>query len=136
MNRYTNQFRQQFEKKVVDVYAKVAIGATGAPTLSATNSKGVLSVTRNSAGLYTFVFGTNTVLPKDTYVKLLGISHVFASGSSAPAAPSLNIVAISVATVNVCSLQVQFRDVSGTAADPANGETLYIDFCMGDSTAP
>lgn len=136
MNRYLNQFRQQFENKVVDVYARVAIGGTGAPTLSAVNSKGVLSVTRDGLGLYTFVFGTSAALPKDTYVKLLGVTPVFQSGSSAPAAPLMNIVANSLSIAGVCSLQVQFRSVAAAAADPASGEILFIDFCMGDSTAP
>lgn len=126
----------QQEKRVIDVYAKVAIGATGAPTLSAVNSKGVLSITRNGVGLYTFVFGTNAALPKDTYVKFLHLGVVFNSGSSAPAAPIFNIAADSVSTANVCSLQVQFRDAANAAADPANGEIMYADFCMGDSTAP
>lgn len=136
MNRYLTQFRQQFEKKVVDVFANVTIGSTGAPTLSATNSKGVLSITRVSAGLYTFVFGTNSSLPKDTYVKLLNVSCVFNSGSSAPASPLLNVVANSVSTAGTCSLQVQFRSLAGAATDPASGEILYVDFCFGDSTAP
>ena len=136
MNRWCNQFRLQQEKRVIDVYAKVAIGSTGAPTLSAVNSKGVLSVTRNGTGLYTFVFGTNTALPKDTYVKVLHVGAVFNSGSSAPAAPIFNIAADSVATANVCSIQIQFRDAANAAADPASGEVMYMDFCLGDSTAP
>lgn len=136
MNRWCNQFRLQQEKRVIDVYARVAIGGTGAPTLSAVNSKGVLSVTRNGTGLYTFVFGTNSALPKDTYVKFLHLGVVFNSGVSAPAAPIYNIVADAVATANVCSLQVQFRDAANAAADPASGEIMYADFCMGDSTAP
>lgn len=136
MNRWTNQFAATFEKRVIDVFGKVSFAGAGVPTLSAVNSKGIISITRNATGLYTFVFGTNSQLPKDTYVKLLHASAVFNSGVSAPAAPIMNVVADNVAVANVCSLQVQFRDAANAAADPASGEILYIDFTMGDSTAP
>lgn len=65
-------FSHERERKVVN--ARVTFGATGAPTLDAANSKGVLSVTRQAAGIFTFQFGTtsNGVSALDTYVKLLG----------------------------------------------------------------
>lgn len=136
-NRWLNQFKKTFEKEVVCVYAHITFGAAGAPTLDTANSKGIVSVTRNSAGKYTFVFGTRAGM-LDTYNKLLMVKHVFdASGNSgtAPASPSMFILANSVATINVASLQIEFN-ITGTATDPASGEGVYVEFAFKNSTAP
>jgi hypothetical protein len=45
-NRRFEQFQLSLEKAVVTLYGKVAIGSTGAPTISAANSKGILSIVR------------------------------------------------------------------------------------------
>jgi hypothetical protein len=135
-NRYYNQFQATLAPKVVSLYAHVTFGASGAPTLDTANSKGIVSVTRNAAGKYTFVFGTKAGM-LDTYNKLLMVKHVFdASGNSgtAPASPSMFILANSVATAGTCSLQVEFN-AAGTATDPASGEGVYMEFIFKDSTA-
>ena len=136
-NRFMNQFPLALEQKVVNLFAHVTFGSTGAPTLDKANSKGIVSVTRNSAGKYTFVFGTTTA-SLDVYYKLLCVKHVFdATGNSgtAPASPGLYITGNSVATVGTCSLQVVFN-AAGTATDPASGEGVYLQFIFKDSTAP
>lgn len=133
-NRYTTQFTQTLEKKVIHVYGKVTFGATGAPTLVAAQSKGIVSVTRNNTGEYTFVFGTKAGM-LDVYNKLLMMRHVFNSGSSAPASPSCYIKTDSVATAGTCSLRVVFNS-AGTATDPASGEAVHLEFIFKDSTAP
>lgn len=132
MNRYLTQFPLTFEKKVVNVFAKVTFGASGAPTLDKANSKGIVSVTRNSAGDYTFVFGTQAGM-LDTYVKLLGVTHVF-KNTSAPASPAMFIKNDSTGTAGTCSMEVVFNS-AGTATDPASGEVLLMQFTFGDSTA-
>lgn len=135
-NRYFNQFRYSLEKKVVDIFAHVTFGAAGAPTLDTANSKGVVSVTRNAAGKYTFVFGTQAGM-LDVYNKLLMAKHIFdASGNAgtAPASPSMYLLANNVAVAGTCSLQVEFNS-AGTATDPASGEGVYIQFTFKDSTA-
>ena len=134
MNRWLNQFPLVFEKKVVNVFAKVAFGAAGAPTLSAVNSKGIVSVTRNGAGDFTFVFGTKAGM-LDTYVKLLGAQVVFNSGSSAPTAPAMYVKADNISVSGTCSLTVVLN-AAGVATDPAIGEIGYFNFILGDSTAP
>jgi hypothetical protein len=136
MNRYLTQFPLMFEKKVVSVFAKVTFGASGAPTLTTTSSKGIVSVTRNSAGTFTFLFGTKAGM-LDTYVKLLCIKHVFdTSGtSSAPASPSVYVALNSIATVGTSTIKIVFN-AAGTATDPASGEIVYLEFILGDSTAP
>jgi hypothetical protein len=142
-NRWLNQFTKAFQKEVVHVFARVTFGASGAPTLVQGNpplSSGILSVTRNSTGVYTFVFGTqiNAVNNIDVYPYLLRISHVWdESGNSgtAPLAPALFIKANSVATAGTGSVQVVFNS-AGTATDPASGEAVYLDFVMRNSNAP
>lgn len=121
-----------FENVVKTVYAKVAIGATGAPTLSASNSKGVVSVTRNSAGLYTFVFGTATG-NLDTYVKLLNVKITFQNASAIAAAPITYVRTLAIATAGTASVQVGCVNGSLAATDPASGETMYAEFVFGDS---
>jgi hypothetical protein len=136
-NRYMTQFQLTLEKKVSTVFAHVTFGASGAPTLDAANSKGVVSVTRSSAGKYVFVFGTKAGM-LDTYNKLLGVDPVFdtiGTSGAAPAAPNMAVVANSVAVAGTCSLTIQFFNSAGTATDPASGEGLYIAFTFKDSTA-
>ena len=136
MNRWLNQFQLTFEKKVVDVYGKITFGATGAPTLSQVNSKGIVSVTRVSAGKYTFVFGTKAGM-LDTYVKLIDVNAVYdtTGTSAAPAAPGLYVSNNSISIVNTASLTLVCTNNSGVATDPASGEIGYFNFTLGDSTA-
>lgn len=136
-NRWRNQFVSSLEKIVVNLFAEVTFGASGAPTIVSANTKGIISVTRNSAGIYTFVFGSapNSINVLDTYVKLLDCKVVYNSGASAPASPGLYIKANNVSTAGTCSLQVVLNS-AGTATDPASGEIGYFKFVLGDSTAP
>lgn len=136
-NRWRNQFVSSLEKVVVDLFAEVTFGASGAPTIVAANTKGFISVTRNSAGTYTFVFGSapNSINALDTYVKFLNAHVIFNSGSSAPASPGMYVKANSVSTAGTCSIQIVLN-AAGTATDPASGEIGYFSFTLGDSTAP
>ena len=72
----------QLEKQVVRLYARVTFGASGAPTLVANRCKGIVSVTRNSTGVYTFVFGTNAAnttaqASLDFYYRLLSVTVLY-----------------------------------------------------------
>lgn len=133
-NRYNTQFPLAFEKKVVNIYAQVTFGATGAPTLNVVNSKGVVSVTRNSTGDFTFVFGTQVKM-LDVYVKFLSAKVTYNSGASAPLAPGMYIKANNIATFNTASIELVLN-AAGTPTDPASGEIGYFEFIFGDSTAP
>lgn len=136
-NRYFRQFRNTLEPQVVDIFAQVSFGAAGAPTLSAANSKGIVSVTRTATGRYVFVFGTN-VQSKDTYVKLLGVTATWdatANSGTAPAAPIVYLFANAISTIGTASVTVQCLDAAGVAADPASTEIVHIDFTLKNSTA-
>lgn len=129
--RYRSQFRFSMHKDPVDIFARVSFGAAGAPTLDAKNSPGIVSVTRNSAGNYTFVFGTNSQIALDTYNYLLMVKHVF-SQSAAPAAPGMWVSANAISTVGTASITLQFN-AAGTPTDPASGESVLLDFILRNS---
>jgi hypothetical protein len=133
--RYRSQFRFSFHKDIVDIFAHVSFGASGAPTLDAVNSPGIVSVTRNSAGNYTFVFGTNSQLALDTYNYLLMAKACFVDPSAAPAAPGFYVSNNSISTSGVASITVQFN-AAGTPTDPASGENVLIEFTLRNSSVP
>src|ERR1700743_2733950 len=89
-NRYTTQFYNCLQKGVNAVIAKVQFGASGAPAIlrDVFNSQGLVSVTRNSQGVFTFVFGTQAGM-LDFYNTLLNFDVSFdtIATSAAPAAP-------------------------------------------------
>lgn len=131
------------ERTVVDIFARITFGATGAPTLVASQSKGILSVTRNSAGKYTIVFG-RAAGSLDTFPKLLMIKHLFdASGNSgaSPAAPNMVLLNDSSATAGTASIQIEFTgptaggNTAQIATDPASGEAVDLEFSFRNSTA-
>ena len=138
-NRYTTQFFNTLSKGITGIYARVTFGAAGAPTIdrSGFQSQGVVSVTRNSTGLYTVVLGTQTGM-LDVYFKLLMVKHLFdesGNGGSAPAAPGMFLVANSVAVAGTCSFQIEFNS-AGVATDPASGEAVCLEIVLKNSTAP
>lgn len=120
------------------IYGRVNFGATGAPTLVQGNppaSPGIVSVTRNAAGQFTFVFGTQAGM-LDVWPRILGAQVMYNSGSSAPAACSMAIITNSVATAGTCSLKVRLSDFAGADVDPASGEIGYFEFIFTNSNAP
>ena len=117
-NRRFYQFLYSFQKAPVFLWAKVAIGATGAPTLDASFSRGVTSITRNSAGLYTVVLN-------DNYSDLLGVNPTLVLASGSPAAITSVVRANNVAAA-AKSVQVGFLDSAGAAVEVTNGATLLL----------
>lgn len=131
-NRYFNQFRYSLEKKVVDIFSHMTFGGGGAVTLDAANSKGVVSVTHDAAGKYTFVFGTQAGM-LDVYKSLLNVQGVF-KNSVAPVSPVISVTTDNSGVAGSASIQV-LLSVGGVATDPASGEQLYLQFTFKDSTA-
>lgn len=88
-------YSHERERKVVN--SRVTFGAAGAPTLDGINSIGVLSITRQSTGLFTFQFGFSggqgNVI--EGYVKLLGVetlpdvSYIVGAAPAAVGQPAL-----------------------------------------------
>lgn len=139
-NRYFNNQAFTMEPAIVKLFAKVSFGNSGAPTLSATESKGVVSVTRDNQGIFTFVFGTQAGM-LDVYYKLKHVAVIFdtsgVGANTAPAAPIVALSANAVATPASCSLQITLFDADTPAAtDPASGEIGYFEFTLKNSNAP
>lgn len=127
-NRRLRQFQYSLENKVVNIFGKVEIGAAGAPTISAADSKGIASIARNSAGKYTITL-------EDYYVKFLGIevSQLLAAGTPA-ASSSVQCVVRSVSPQSAKTVVIEFVDNAGAAIELTNGSTLYIHAKFNDST--
>jgi hypothetical protein len=130
--RYRSQFRFSMHKDPVDIFARVSFGAAGAPTLDSANSPGIVSVTRNSAGNYTFVFGTNSQIALDSYNYLLNVEARFVS-SAAPASPGMFVSNNSISIPGTASITLQFN-AAGVATDPASGEQVLLDFILRNSS--
>jgi hypothetical protein len=127
-NRYFDQFQLSLEKSKVRLFGKVSIGATGAPTLDAVNSKGVASITRNSAGNYTVVL-------QDVYSRFMDFHPCLVVGAGTPAAPHCFVVSESVANVASKAIVIQFTAADGvTATDPADGESLRFTLDLKNSS--
>lgn len=112
---------QALEKEVKSLYLQVAIGASGAPTL--TKGLGSASIARNSAGNY-------TVTLQDKYVRLMGC-QVMQLNSSAEDI-TVQLLAESVSSAKT----VQFVcKTDATATDPSSGSKLFIRLDLKNSTA-
>jgi hypothetical protein len=127
-NRRFNQFQYSLEFNVVHLFMKVAIGSTGAPTLSAANSKGIASISRSGVGKYLITLS-------DAYNKFLSIDSVVnnAAGISVSADLGILTTGTNVSTSTGGTLVVQFS-AAGVAAEMASGDTLYMHICLGNSS--
>lgn len=123
-NRLYTQFRYSLEKRVVDLFADVTFGASGAPTLNTAKSKGVKSITRSSAGKYVLTL-------QDSFNGLLMLKHSFVN-ATAPAAPGAYIVSHTVGSASPATITIQFN-AAGTATDPASGEEALLQVVLKDS---
>jgi len=120
-NRNFNR-KQVLEKEIKEIYLKVAIGASGAPTLVARANVGVTSISRSSAGVYVITL-------QDKYMRLMHSSVRI----MAPVAENLTtqVVSENVAVAKT----ITFRCVNGTVAtDPASGDNFLIALQLKNSS--
>lgn len=128
-NRLYTPVAFHLEKNVVDLFADVTFGATGAPTLVKANSKGFLSVTRTSAGLFVVTLGGSAGV--DKYNRLLSCQATFILATGIPAAPVMHVVSC---TGSVCTIQFETA-AAGSATDPASGEEVLLHLSLSNSKA-
>lgn len=114
-NRY-----QALEKEVKTLYAEVAIGTTGAPTL--TKGLGIASIARTGTGTY-------TITMEDKYVRLMHVAITELNSSTEDITTQLKSQDMSAKTIEF------FTKTAGAAADAADGSTLYIKMEMKNSTS-
>lgn len=124
-NRLMDQFKYSLEKKICQIYCDFTVGGTGAPTLVSLNSKGVTSITRNSAGKYTIVLD-------DNYTKFLG-GHISVINAVAAAAPITQFWSASPSTGTIV---IQLLDAAGAAADLASGAEVVVKMELGNTSVP
>lgn len=122
------QFRYSYERDVYELFAKVNIGAAGAPTIASGNAKGITSIVRNSAGNYTITLD-------HAYNRLLDVTCQSISGASPQAAPLVTIQSEAVATASAPTVRLAMRAADNTTAtDPASGEVLLIRIAVRNSS--
>jgi hypothetical protein len=118
-NRNYNR-HQSLEKEIKSLYADVAIGASGAPTIN--KALGVESITRDSAGVYILTL-------QDKYTRLVAVNAVQLVAS----AQDLNIQ-LEAEDVDGAKT-ITLRCVSaGVETDPANGSRLLINIDLKNSS--
>jgi len=127
MNRLYTQFRLSLEKRMIDIYALFAVGATGAPTLDSANSKGVASIARVSAGLYDITF-------QDNYVALMAASDMITLASGDPSSVGGMIVRSVTLGSSGAAVRVLFVDSAGAAVELDNGASVALHFEWKGST--
>jgi hypothetical protein len=138
------QYSYQLERGVVKLYARINIGAAGAPTLVTTTttsgnpSKGILSVARTAAGTYRVTFGKNdgvSGLSYDRYQRVLNISGDVI-GAAVGTTSSVQLIAEQV-TAAVPYIDVGTVGITTGAlalVDPASGNTILLEITLKNST--
>lgn len=124
-NRMFNQFQGALEKAVVQLYADVSFGASGAATL--VRGKGIASVAKSATGTY-------LVTLQDSYVATLGVAATW-KGTNAPASPVAVVNADDVTNGTTPTLTLKFYTAAGVATDPASGEAVLLTLDFSNSTA-
>lgn len=123
---YRSQFEYSYSAKAVVLRLSVSFAGSGAPTIVSGTGMGISGITRNSAGDYSIALS-------HAFAGLMGLSHVFNSGSAAPAAPGMYIKTNSVAVSAAPLVRVVFN-AAGTATDPASGEVVLLEILLNDSS--
>lgn len=118
-NRNFNR-KQALEKEVKELYAKVTIGASGAPTL--TSGYGITSVAKVSDGLYRFTLA-------DQYASLKHVEAILLESTARDHTFQLKLE--TVATTKLVEL---FVLTAGVVAEPANGAIIFVKFDLKNTS--
>lgn len=122
-NRTYNR-RQALEKEVKDLYIKISIGASGAPSLVSGAAIGAASISRNSAGDYTLVL-------QDRYVALKYMDAILLDSAAEDIRVQLKSEAI-----NSSAKSVSFFTLTGaTPTDPSNGAQILLKLELKNTVA-
>lgn len=124
-NRTFNQFQGTLEKGLVQLFAEVSFGASGAPTL--VRGKGVASVAKAATGTY-------TVTLQDTYIRTLGVASTW-KGTAAPAGVVVVLNGDNVTNAAAPTVSLKIYDEAGAATEPASGEAVLVALTLSNSTA-
>lgn len=131
MNRSFHKPLGALEIDLIAIFGNFAVGAAGAPTLDVSNSKGILTAVRNSAGKYTIT------LTEAVGQFLFARAAIVDSTLSDPTAVGVfcTIFSQAVTGASTPTIVIQFVKTSdGTAVDPRNGAAVYFKFDFRNST--
>lgn len=120
-NRNFNRF-QALEKEVKAIYADIAIGASGAPTL--TVGTGVASVAKGTDGVYTITL-------QDKYTRLVACEVAILSASAQDLAAQL----VSEDVDGAKTVVIRTIDATATEVNPASGTRLLVRIDLKNSSA-
>jgi len=115
---------QSLSREVKILHAKVAIGASGAPTLDTDLSVGVASVVRDSAGVY-------VVTLDDKYNALLHVDVMQVAAS----AEDLTFQVESEAVATAKTVQIQAK-AAAVETDPSDGSVLLLRLELKNTNVP
>lgn len=115
---------QSLSREVKILHAKVAIGASGAPTLDTDLSVGVASVVRDSAGVY-------VVTLDDKYNALLHVDVMQVAAS----AEDLTFQVESEAVATAKTVQIQCK-AAAVETDPSDGSVLLLRLELKNTNVP
>jgi hypothetical protein len=121
MRNLFNQFVYSFEQRLTDLFCVFAVGAAGAPTLTASTSKGIESVTRTGAGAYDIVL-------ERKYVALLVDSFSHEAAAAEDLTYQISAVNFATRTISIIT------KAAAVATDPSNGSTIRLCFRLRNST--
>lgn len=121
---YMFQFRSSPCPAVVDYFAKVAIGAAGAPTLDAIHSVGVQSIVRTDVGQYEITLDKK-------YQRLLAVLQSQESASGLSGAPDMCVQVDAVASLG--KITIQFSG-GGIKADLSNSQVLKLNIILKNTS--
>lgn len=148
-NRNFTQFQFSLVKGVVQLWARVTVAGGGAVTLTKWNPasrsytaapttgtgpyaigcEGIKSITRNSAGVYSFVL-------QDTYQRLLNVCCTASNATGLPTTPMIGLwsTATDVTSATAPTIKLTMLSASATAADPASGDVLNFIFVLQNAS--
>lgn len=124
-NRIFRQFANYLENSPVFLWGEVAIGAVGAPTVTAAKSKGIASVVRTGVGAYTITLS-------DPYTDFFHFNASRTLAAGAPAAASAVIRTVDVRGSK--QITIQYVDGAGAAIELNSGTVLNLQLQLKRST--
>lgn len=120
------QFNYTYERDIVTLYARLTV-TNGSGAVTMTHSKGINSITRNSAGDYTLALKSNFNL-------LMAAEMVTINSTGISASPNLGVKLDHVATAGAPAVEIVMSS-GGVATDPASGDIILIKLqCRNAST--
>jgi hypothetical protein len=126
----------QKDVKIINVVA--ASGGASAPTLNASKSWGVASITRVAQGKYRFALGLlrDGVVNPDVYREFQGHTVGCISPTADTASTVTQSVVVNDNSATTGLIDVWFYSPLGVLTDPLSGESMNLQFFFSDSSAP